>query len=186
MTAPVLTFPIVPASRGTLIIPVAAATLTVAALVIVLLGPSELPAGARLGLGVALPLAILLLLASALGSQRARFEVRPDGLRLRGDVYGRALPFASLRLKEARVLPVGSEPAVQPRWRMFGTGLPGYRSGWFRMADGSRALLYLTDAPRVLHLPTADGYALVLSTQDPDALLAALRRAAGTSGSRRR
>jgi hypothetical protein len=186
MTTPVLTFPIVPASRGTLVVPLAAATVTLAALVTVLLGPSELPAGARLGLGVALPVAVLLLLASAVGSQRARFEVRPEGLRLRGDVYGRGIPFASLRLGEARVLATGSEPAVRPQWRMVGTGLPGYRSGWFRMADGSRALLYLTDAPRVLHLPTADGYALVLSAHDPDALLAALRRTAGTSGSARR
>lgn len=56
-----------------------------------------------------------------------------------------------------------------------GTGLPGYQSGWFRLANGERALLYLTDRSKAVHVPTTLGYSLLLSPDDPDAFLSALK-----------
>jgi hypothetical protein len=56
-----------------------------------------------------------------------------------------------------------------------GTALPGYQSGWFRLRNGEKALLYLTDRSRAVYIPTAEGYAVVLSPIDPDGFLTALK-----------
>jgi hypothetical protein len=56
-----------------------------------------------------------------------------------------------------------------------GTGLPGYKAGWFRLRNGERALLYLTDRARAVYGPTSAGYGLLLSPAEPDAFHAALR-----------
>ncbi len=45
------------------------------------------------------------------------------------------------------------------------------------------ALVYLTDRARVVYLPTRDGYCVMLSTPQPEALLAALKRVAMSGGS---
>src|SRR5216684_1893010 len=54
-----------------------------------------------------------------------------------------------------------------------------YAAGWFRLSNGQRALLYGTTWRRVLYVPTNAGYALLVSPEDPDGMLADLRRRAG-------
>jgi hypothetical protein len=58
-----------------------------------------------------------------------------------------------------------------------GTGLPGYRAGWFRLKNGERALVYLTDDRRAVYVPTTAGYSVLVSPGEPDQFLAALRQA---------
>ena len=109
-------------------------------------------------------------------SRTARFEISPDGLRLRGDFYGRLIPARSLRLDQARVIDLRNEGELKPVLRTLGTSISGYRAGWFRLRDGERALLYVTDPARVVYLPTADGYSVMLSVADPAAFIASLGR----------
>ena len=140
------------------------------------------PGQARM-LWFVVPIALLVLgtmgvlgwsLASA---RRAYFEVSPAGLRLHGDLYGRLVPARALRLAEARAVDLNTDPALRPTARTNGTAFPGYRSGWFRLRGGGKALLYVTDPRRVAYIPTTEGYALLLSVADPDTFLASLRRA---------
>jgi hypothetical protein len=129
-----------------------------------------------LAAAVLLLAAVLALLAYVAYSARStRFEVSPDGLRIAGDLYRRTIPIEQLRLDEARVLDLGREEGLRPRFRTFGTGLPGYRSGWYRLRNRQKALLYVTDPGRVVYIPTTEGYALMLSVVQPDSMLAALR-----------
>jgi hypothetical protein len=60
-----------------------------------------------------------------------------------------------------------------------GTGLPGYQAGWFRLANGETALLYLTDRAKAVYVPTTNGYALILSPDNPERFMAALREMRG-------
>jgi hypothetical protein len=115
--------------------------------------------------------------ASIHGATKAQFEVSPDGLRLRGDLYGRFIPTSELRVAEARRVDFSVNPELAPSWKTMGTGLPGYQSGWFRLKDGSRGLLYLTDRSRAVIVPTTSDYSVLVSPRDPDAFLSALRRA---------
>jgi hypothetical protein len=56
-----------------------------------------------------------------------------------------------------------------------GTGLPGYAAGWFKLRNGAKALLYVTDRSRVARIPTTEGYLVMVSVNDPAALIAQLR-----------
>jgi len=119
---------------------------------------------------------VAVLMYSLSASRTARFEISPDGLRLRGDFYGRLIPARSLRLDQARVVDLRSESDLKPVFRTLGTSISGYRAGWFRLRDGERALLYVTDPARVVYIPTAEGYSVLLSVADPAAFIASLQR----------
>lgn len=109
---------------------------------------------------------------------KASFEVSEQGLRLRGDLYGRLIPPQSLVLEKAQIISLPHDEARQLSWRTMGTSVPGHQAGWFRLKNGEKALVYLTDHSRVVYLPTRDGYSVMLSTHQPEALLAALHRIA--------
>ena len=70
---------------------------------------------------------------------------------------------------------LGREEQLRPKWRRIGTALPGYQAGWFRLRNGEKALLYLTDRTRAVYIPTTAGYSLLLSPADPDRFLSQLR-----------
>jgi hypothetical protein len=129
--------------------------------------------------GLVILLGVFAMLAYSLsGARNARFEVSPVGLRLRGDFYGRFILAGDLRLDSARAVDLTAEPLLAPRIRTMGTAARGYQAGWFRLRDGERALIYITDPTRVAYVPTAKGYALLLSVADPEAFLASLQRIA--------
>ena len=110
----------------------------------------------------------------AYSSQNVRFELSDEGLRLRGDLYGRLIPASALISEQARKMDLTESREYQPRWRTFGTGLPGYRAGWFRLRNREKALLYVTDARRVVYIPTRDNYSVLLSVAEPERFLQAL------------
>jgi hypothetical protein len=119
-----------------------------------------------------------LLVASARGATTSRFELSDQGLRLRGDLWGRFIPAGELRGAAARIVDLDVERALAPRTRTMGTAMPGYRAGWFRLRDGEKALLYLTDERRAVYIPTTRGHVVLLSPQAPERFVARLRQIA--------
>lgn len=117
---------------------------------------------------------LLVLTLSIMGSRTSRFEVSDAGLRVRGDLYGRFIPREQLRIEAARRVDLDRTEDLRPQVRTWGTGLPGYQSGWFRLRNGERALVYLTDRRKAVYVPTALGYSLLLSPDNPGAFLSAL------------
>lgn len=173
---PEASHPIVPARKPVLLVPLAFVVAGLALALAASLRDAHLPLAVRVVPWAAVALVLALLAVSMRGARHGRVVLAPEGLRLRGDVYGRrAIPYADLAVDRARVVDMRHEPPLQLRLRLLGTVLPGYSAGWFRLGSGERALCALTARDRVLHLPTRRGYALLLSVADPDALLAALR-----------
>jgi hypothetical protein len=132
--------------------------------------------------GVLIPVAILLIASTALlgyaawAARHTKFVVSPSGLQIRGDLYGRTIPLDRLMTDEARVVDLTTDQSLRPRWRTNGIGLPGYRSGWFRLKNGEKGLLFVTDQRRVLAVPTREDYTVLISAQDPEGLLEVLRQ----------
>ncbi len=131
-----------------------------------------------------IPVVLILLLSlvgtlvvykSLSGARSSTFTISPAGLVIRGDLWGRTIPAMQLRGALARVVDLRSEPALAPRRRTAGTGLPGYRSGWWRLANGEKALIYVTTTERVVHVPTTEGYSILLSVSEPERFAAQLR-----------
>ena len=112
----------------------------------------------------------------ALGLNQPKFEITDAGLRLRGDLYGRLIPKAELNLEQSRLVDLTREPNLEPTLRTFGTGLPGYSAGWFRLRSGEMALVYLTDRAQAVYVPTTAGYAVLVSPKDPAGFLVQLQK----------
>ena len=112
----------------------------------------------------------------ALGLNQPKFEITDAGLCLHGDLYGRLIPKAELNLSQSRIVDLTREANLKPKRRMFGTGLPGYSAGWFRLSGGETALVYLTDRAHAVYVPTTAGYAVLVSPKDPARFLAQLQK----------
>jgi hypothetical protein len=119
--------------------------------------------------------AAIVLTVALFGFRNASFEVTNEGLRVRGDMYGRLIPRADLDGGAAQRIDFERTPQLKPARRGFGTGMPGYSAGWFRLASGEKALVYLTDRSRAVYVPTRAGYSVVVSPAEPDRFVAALR-----------
>ncbi|MGI9309407.1 MAG: PH domain-containing protein [Gammaproteobacteria bacterium] len=139
------------------------------------------PASAKplwlLGVICLLLAAIFLALAyTAYSSQRSRVEIHGTEVKLVGDFWGRAIPLHLLATSDAKILDLDRDVDYTPKRRTFGTGLPGYASGWFRLRNGEKALVYLTSRQAAVYIPTSDGYALLLSIAEPETFLETLKR----------
>jgi len=119
-----------------------------------------------------LALAILLLTASRF----VKFEISPEGLRIRGDIYGRLIPSSALLVEQARPIDLTADRDYQLKLRTNGMGLPGYSGGWHRLRNGQKCLAFVTDKKRAVYIPTRDGYVVLLSVEQPDQFLVALRQ----------
>jgi hypothetical protein len=141
-----------------------------------------IPASGRV-FGALIPLALVFLFIGALliylfyAPRHVRFEVSRGLLRIRGDVYGRAIPLGDLDLGAARTVDLNDGSDLRPARRTNGIGLPGYSSGWFRLANGTKALLFVTDRRCVTVIPNAQGWLLMVSVADSGRFLQALQAA---------
>lgn len=168
-------FPIIPANlAGFLLI----AGITVVGTIIALIAVILTKAGwVAVGVvGFSLVLVVVVLLFTLRGSQGATFEVSSEGLRLRGEFWGRTIPLNSLDLANALVLDLTRSPDFRPTWKTCGSQWPGYKAGWFHIKKGGKALIYLTDMTKVAYIPTHKGYSVMVSTPNPQRLIDALRR----------
>lgn len=169
------TFPIIPAGRGTALT-VGSLLLVVSLPVLVMAFASGVPWPARLiSTLVALVVGGLVVYAGY-SSRNVVFEVSPEGLRVRNSIYGRLIPRDQILPAGGRIVDMRQERDLRPVFRTFGTGLPGYGEGWFRLANREKALLFFTSSPRAVYLPTRQGYFLLLSVAHPEEFLALARR----------
>ena len=145
--------------------------------------PDGLPAAERAtllrGLLVTAAVSLLAMAIMLWALRRCELYLTARELVFRGGFFSRTLPISSLLVSKARQLSLFEQMQLAPRWRTNGIRLPGYRTGWFRLRNGERALIYLTDPIRITHLPTTQGFVLLLST---DALIPALQRRAAAAG----
>jgi hypothetical protein len=107
--------------------------------------------------------------------KNCRFEMSSQGLQILGDIYGKFIPRVSLITEEARIVNLNVEKSLKPMLKTNGIGLPGYASGWFRLPDWKKALLFITDLKEVVYIPTKDGYSLMITPENPQEFLALLK-----------
>jgi len=122
---------------------------------------------------------IALLLAWRMHRRTLRLE---NGVLEYGRFRWHRTPVANLDLDLASIVNLAEHRELQPVRRITGAAMPGYRAGLFRLRDRRRGYVVVTDSTRVLVLPKLDKGVLLFSVARPDALLAALRQAAGDKG----
>ncbi len=119
-------------------------------------------------IGIILAAVLIVLAYTAYSSRHSRVEIARGRIKLVGDFWGRTIPLHRVEASGARIVALTSRSEFAPKRRTFGTALPGYASGWFRLRNGEKALVYLTQRREVVYVPTTDGYSLLLSVTEPE------------------
>lgn len=114
------------------------------------------------------------LIATALRRRRVSFE--QGILTVLAGFNSRRIAVGEIDLDAARIVDLREHTELKPMLKVMGTSLPGYEAGHFRLRNRNKAFVMLTDRTRVLVLPEKSGKKLLLSLQQPQALLDALRR----------
>jgi hypothetical protein len=116
-----------------------------------------------------------LLVSVGIASQSAQFTVSPDGVRLQAGLSDRQIPATSIQTNQVRLLNLQTNADYRLQRRRSGSSIPGYQAGWFRLRNGEKALVYLTNQQQVVYIPTTQDYSILLSVQEPEAMVRALQ-----------
>jgi hypothetical protein len=117
----------------------------------------------------------------AVSATRSSVVLGDTELRLKAPLYGRSIELSVIRFSEARVVNLDAGSELRPTVRTNGVGLPGLRVGWFKLANGEKALAAISARDRVVYIPTDEGYSLLFSLERPEAFLERVSRGrAGT------
>jgi len=108
---------------------------------------------------------------------RASVRIEQGELVVHTGLGRKCVPLSRLRKHGVRVVDLNQHKELKPFWRSWGTGLPGFTAGWFRLRNGERAVCLLLARDRVTYLrDDVEQLSLLLSLADPDALRARLQR----------
>lgn len=116
--------------------------------------------------------------AIAWSLQRRSVAIDGDTLRIAAGLNSATIPLDTLDRASARIVDLEREPGLRPLFKTFGTTMPGYQAGHFRLRDRSRGFLLLTSRRKVLVLHERDGRRILLSLVRPQALIDALAKGA--------
>lgn len=164
---------------ATLVLLLSGLPLIVYLLVLDLLRTSD-PA-ARGVIVVAVVFVVALCIALFVLAQRRSVTLERGVLVVRATFYTQRIPIGQLVLEQARVVDLREHTELRPRLKLNGYALPGFQAGHFRaglFSPGRHQRLFclVTDPRRVLALPERSGRTVLLSLEQPQALLDALRR----------
>lgn len=129
---------------------------------------------------IALPIVLIIacLVPALFWAARRRSISLADGvLEVVATFYRRQWLSTDFKLAEARVVSLDEHREWRPFIKTNGFGMPGLSAGWFRSRKWVSLFCLITDRQRVLLLPLRTGGAVLLSAENPAALLDALRAA---------
>ncbi len=143
--------------------------------VAVMIVVTTLQSAQRTPMDLAITLPFLLLVSGVLtwAFFRRQIELQGTELVVASTFYRRRTAVSALQLDRARIVDLAEHTEFKPGIKINGFGMPGFQSGHYR-SGGKKVFCLVTDASRVLHLPLRDGSALLLSPENPRALLDAL------------
>jgi hypothetical protein len=127
-------------------------------------------------LGVILLAVIALFIYIGYSSRNMQFTINDKGLRISPGLYGRFIPREAIKAGGVRVLNLTIDSEYSPKWRTNGVGLPGYSAGWFKLNNGEKSLVFLTERNRVVYVPTTENYSVLLSVREAEEFAGALQQ----------
>jgi hypothetical protein len=108
--------------------------------------------------------------------KKAVFSLTSRALTIKPGIYGRTIPKEEIDIAGVRVIDLNYERGYQPRWWKNGAGLPGYSTGWFKLQNGEKVLMFVTDRSNVVYIPTRKNYSVLLSVQQADEMVRQMRK----------
>lgn len=123
------------------------------------------------------PFVILLATGMILRSlSRARVHVDQGELVIKPGIGSKRVALSALRKHGLSIVDLGERTELRPVFKIWGTSLPGFAGGRYRLRNGDNAICLLLDRSRVSYLRSDDGTALLLSLKEPEQLRELLER----------
>lgn len=120
---------------------------------------------------------VVLLLALLLLIRKASVRVDQGTLIVGTSVGTKRIPIANLRAHGLHLVNFSTHPELRPIIKLWGTGLPGFAGGWFKLRNGDKAVCLLLDRHAIAYLRSdADNLTVLLSLAEPEKLRAMLER----------
>jgi hypothetical protein len=132
---------------------------------------SEMPLwlmGLLLGIGPAI------LIAAAMGVRNPQAKLGKDRLSIKVSFIDKQWAISTIDRANAALVNLESRQELRPKWKLWGVAMPGLSSGLFKLYDGRKAHVYITDRSKVVYLPTQSGPVL-LSLERPREFLDTLQ-----------
>lgn len=127
---------------------------------------------------------VVAIVIPVLALRRRYIRLSGDQLKVAATFYTRKIAISGLDLDKARVIDLSEHTELSPGIKLNGYGLPGFKAGHFLLRNRARAFCLLIGSERCLVLPQRDGKYLLLSAEQPMALLDELQRVARSSAAR--
>lgn len=129
-------------------------------------------------IGIIVVCAVVILLLALLHLMRsANVRVDQGTLIVNTSVGTKRIALANLRAHGMRIVNFSEHPELRPIIKLWGTGLPGFAGGWFKLRNGDKAVCLLLDRHSIAYLRSdADQLTLLLSLAEPEKLHALLER----------
>ena len=109
-----------------------------------------------------------LFISTGYQSKHLKYTVNDEGLRISPGLYGRFIPRDDINTEGVRVINLNIDTEYALKARTNGAGLPGFASGWFKLANQEKALVFVTDRNRVVYIPTNRDYSILLSVSEAE------------------
>jgi hypothetical protein len=120
-----------------------------------------------------------MLLALIHGYFYSHAKIDSSHLRIRADMYWHTVKLEDIKLIEEINLKL--EPMLHAGFRSWGTSLPTYNTGNFTLANNQQGFLFVSDDRSVVHIQTVKNTHILLSLENPEAFVAALKEAHANS-----
>lgn len=119
---------------------------------------------------------IFLFIGIYISANKIQYVITDDGLTIKNALfYSRFIPKEQIIPQQIKMVNLAQDQSFAPTVRTNGIGLPGFLSGWFRLKNKEKALLFITNREKALYIPTRQNYVLLVSTTDPDHMLAIMQ-----------
>ena len=106
----------------------------------------------------------------------ASLTIDDQALEIKAGTNSTRVPRSAIKSSEVRLVEPGSDPGLRTVRRTNGVALKSLRSGWFQLENGEKAFLWMTRDSRAVYVPTTEGYSLLVTPENPDQLLQAIRK----------
>ena len=120
-----------------------------------------------------LPMIIITVIMSSLfigivfAAKNTSISINDREIVINSFIYGRKIPIENVLTNEIKTINLRIDKEYGVKIRTNGIALPGFCSGWMRLKNGKKALVFLTDTQNVLLMPTKD-FIVMFSMKERD------------------
>jgi hypothetical protein len=109
------------------------------------------------------------------GLTSSKLELRDSSLDFKAVFYGKRVDINDVDLDNVKLLDY-TEKQNLPSYRTNGISLFGVNWGWFKLKNGRKSLMFVTDIKKAVLIPTNLDFDIIISTKEPEKLITAIAR----------